>query len=111
MIWEKGKQIKLSDKWNFQSWTEDMYFWRALSKFRRRHAPNVLRGAITREEAEEIRPAGLPQPPPRALFERAESVPVETQEEADARQLREQLAKEQAQEGLFPPEEKKGGKR
>lgn len=35
-----------------------------------------------------------------------EPVPVETQEEIDARQLREQLAKEQAQEGLFPPEEK-----
>lgn len=101
MIWEKGKQIKLSEKWNFQSWPEDMYFWRALSKFRRRYAPEVLRGAITREEAAEIAPAFSVS---RPLFKT--EPPTETQEDADARQLREQLA----QEGLFPDADK-GGKR
>lgn len=57
MIWEKGKQIKLSEKWNFVSWPEDMMFWRALSRFRRRHATNVLGGAMTKDEASEIEPA------------------------------------------------------
>ncbi len=61
-----------------------------------------------------------PVPPKRALFKKKdepvaeetkkEEPKAETQEEIDARQLREQLAKEQA-EGLFPAEEKKGGKR
>lgn len=106
MIWEKGKQIKLSDKWNFQSWPEDMYFWRALSKFRRRHAPNVLRGAITREEAEEMRPSTPAVS--RPLFPTRGDSAAETQDEADARQLAEELAKEQA--GLFPDADK-GGKR
>ena len=67
MIWEKGKQIKLSEKWNFQSWSEDMYFWRAISRFRRRHVPNVLSGAMTREEAEEIAPVGGQTEAPRLV--------------------------------------------
>lgn len=57
MIWEKGKQIKLSEKWNFQSWAEDMYFWRTLGRFRRRYAPNVLSGAVPKDEAEDYTPA------------------------------------------------------
>lgn len=60
------------------------------------------------------RTAELPEPTSEPIDipaeEEREPVPVETQEEIDARQLREQLAKEQA-EGLFPAEEKKGGKR
>lgn len=70
MIWEKGKQIKLSEKWNFQSWSEDMYFWRALARFRRRHVPNVLSGAISREEAEEIQPVGQTEAPRLASIQR-----------------------------------------
>lgn len=58
LIWEKGKQIPLSQKWNFQSWPEDMYYWRALSRFRRRHAANVMNGAMSRDEAGEIEPSG-----------------------------------------------------
>lgn len=57
MIWEKNRQIKLSEKWNFQSWAEDMYFWRALGRFRRRYATNVLKGAVSKEEAEDYTPA------------------------------------------------------
>ena len=67
MIWEKGKQVKLSEKWNFQSWSEDMYFWRAISRFRRRHVPNVLSGAMTREEAEETAPVGGQADAPRLV--------------------------------------------
>jgi hypothetical protein len=53
MVHEKGGMIKLSDKWNFKSWGRDMYFWRALSRLRRFHATNVLRGAALPFEAEE----------------------------------------------------------
>lgn len=56
MIWEKGQQIRLSDKWNFKSWPKDMYFWRALSRLRKFHATDVLRGARTQEELEDEAP-------------------------------------------------------
>lgn len=74
-IWEKDKQIRLSDKWNFKSWPEDMYFWRCISRFKRRHATGVLVGARTMDEAQEqyepptpeVKPpnpylAGMPSP-------------------------------------------------
>jgi hypothetical protein len=57
LIWEKGKQIPLSEKWNFKAWAEDMYFWRAISRLRRRFATNVLSGVLMPEEAEELAPA------------------------------------------------------
>jgi hypothetical protein len=56
MIWEKGKQIKLSEKWNFQSWGRDMYYWRTIGRVKKYHAPHVLRGGIMREEAYEMIP-------------------------------------------------------
>lgn len=58
-IWEKGKQIPLSQKWNFQSWGRDMYYWRCISRFKKWYAPNVLRGGVTREEAIETIPAHM----------------------------------------------------
>ena len=51
LIWEKGKQIPLSEKWNFKSWPRDMFYWRAVSRVKKYHAPQVLRGAVSREEA------------------------------------------------------------
>jgi hypothetical protein len=56
MIWEKGKQMPLSSKWNFQSWAQDMYYWRCVARLKRRYRPNVLSGALTQFEAEEITP-------------------------------------------------------
>jgi hypothetical protein len=55
-IWEKGKQIPLSQKWNFQSWGRDMYYWRCISRVKKYHAPHVLRGGVSREEALEMMP-------------------------------------------------------
>jgi hypothetical protein len=55
-IWEKGKQIPLSQKWNFQSWGRDMYYWRTIGRVKKYHAPHVLRGMISREEALEMIP-------------------------------------------------------
>jgi len=65
MIWEKGKQIPLSEKWNFKSWAQDMYYWRAVGRVKKYHAPHVLRGAALRVEALEVVPVEtLPQLPP-----------------------------------------------
>jgi hypothetical protein len=76
MIWEKGKQIPLSEKWNFKSWGRDMYYWRAIGRVKKYHAPHVLRGAVSREEALEMMPTTglspdmlpleLQPPPPQA---------------------------------------------
>ena len=65
-IWEKGKQIPLSQKWNFQSWGRDMYYWRSISRLKKYHAPHVLRGGVSREEALEMIPASAipPELPP-----------------------------------------------
>ena len=60
MIWEKGKQIPLSQKWNFVSWARDMYYWRSIARVKKYHAPHVLRGAVSKEEALDIIPAGSP---------------------------------------------------
>src|ERR1017187_9011394 len=53
MIWEKGRQIPLSSKWNFVSWPEDMYFWRCISRLKKRYAPDILSGAVSVDEAQE----------------------------------------------------------
>jgi hypothetical protein len=58
MIWEGGKQIRLAEKWNFISWPADMYFSKVIIRFKRRYASNILRGAMTAEEAQEIPPEG-----------------------------------------------------
>ena len=80
MIYEKGKQIPLSQKWNFVSWARDMYYWRTIGRVKKYHAPHVLRGAMLREEALEVLPedAAPPemqrelQPPPAAAETPAE---------------------------------------
>lgn len=51
LIWEGGKQIPLSQKWNFQSWAKDMYYWKCIARVKKYHAPGVLRGVSIREEA------------------------------------------------------------
>lgn len=61
MIWEKGKQVPLSSKWNFVSWARDMFYWRAISRVKKYHAPHVLRGAWLKEEALEIIPDDVAQ--------------------------------------------------
>lgn len=53
-IWEKGQQVPLSSKWNFKSWPRDMYFWRAISRIRKYHCTDVLRGAISRAEVWDV---------------------------------------------------------
>jgi hypothetical protein len=61
-IWEKGKQIPLSQKWNFQSWGRDMYYWRSISRVKKYYAPHVLRGGVSREEALEMIPTSAMPP-------------------------------------------------
>jgi hypothetical protein len=85
MIWEKGKQVPLSEKWNFKSWGRDMYFWRTIGRVKKYYAPHVMRGMLSREEALEMIPVEnmppemlpkelqppMPEPqPPEAASER-----------------------------------------
>ena len=80
MIWEKGSQIPLLEKWNYQSWPRDMFYWRAISRVRKFHAPAVLRGGVVREEAYdaipgESQPDILPPDMAAAAIEAAEPSP------------------------------------
>lgn len=52
-VYESGKKIRLSEKFNYQSWGEDMYYARCVGRVRTRYMPNVLSGVLTREEAED----------------------------------------------------------
>lgn len=63
MIWEKDKQIRLIDKWNYKSWPEDMYYTKVIARFKRRYAPGVLAGARTADEiGEQYEPPEQTQP-------------------------------------------------
>ena len=76
MIHEKGGMKKLSEKWNYQSWGEDMYTWRAIAKFRRRYAPQILTGALLPFEAAEADSLeARPEPRPAdGTFEAAQDI-------------------------------------
>lgn len=95
-IWEKGKQIPLSSKWNFKSWGQDMYFWRAMSRLRKYHLTSIMRGAQQYELRNEVYvdPAAPQLPAPEAPPE-----PV-----AEARPLRD-LIIEQEQGSLLDGKE------
>ena len=58
--YEKGQVKPLADKFNYQSYPGDMYYWRCISRVRKYYAPHVLRGSFLREEALEMMPADLP---------------------------------------------------
>lgn len=51
---EDGKWIALSEKSTYKAWPDDLYFWRAIARLRRRYCTNILNGVYTREEASEI---------------------------------------------------------
>jgi hypothetical protein len=61
-IYEGSSKKKLSEKWNYQSWGRDMYYWRAVARVKRYHAPNVLRGGVIHVEAQDMPPLE-PMPP------------------------------------------------
>jgi hypothetical protein len=60
MIWENKQAVPLSSKWNYQSWPQDMFYWRAISRVRKYYVPHVLRGGILREEALDVIPGEAP---------------------------------------------------
>ena len=59
-IWERGKQIPLAEKFNYQSWPADMYYWRCIARVKKYHAPHVLRGLRLKEEAFDVIPGDAP---------------------------------------------------
>jgi hypothetical protein len=52
IIWENKGQKKLSEKWNYQSWGRDMYFWSAMRRLRKYYLTGIMRGAIQAELAD-----------------------------------------------------------
>jgi hypothetical protein len=100
MVHEKGKMIKLSEKWNFQSWPADMFFARCVSRVRTRYCPNVLSGVLTREEAEDsvtvdTAPLAIASARDTATTERAATATQQKQESV-ANQLKERKAQASA---------------
>jgi hypothetical protein len=102
-IWEKGKQIPLSQKWNFQSWGRDMFYWRCVGRVKKYYAPHVLRGVLSRDEATEMPPPtiSVEHSPPELLPPDLQSseTPVDDQTEAEAprggTRLRDQILAQQ----------------
>jgi hypothetical protein len=78
-IWEKGKQMPLSEKWNFKSWGQDMYYWRAMGRLRKYHLTSIMRGAqqyeLRHETYVEPLPAALPAPETGSVNENQEPEP------------------------------------
>jgi hypothetical protein len=100
MIWEKGKQIRLIDKWNFQSWPEDMYFSKCVARLKRRYASNILRGAISQEDAESYE-----APPAEASPSPVSNAPQARKETEDrTAKLSEKLKKQTAPPEPEPPQ-------
>jgi len=87
MIWEKGKQMPLSEKWNFKSWGQDMYYWRAMGRLRKYHLTSIMRGATQYELRNEVymEPTAPALPAPQAGPD-AEPEPVE-----ETRSLRDRI--------------------
>jgi hypothetical protein len=115
MIWEKGKQIPLSSKWNFQSWPRDMYYWRTIGRLKKYHLPEILRGAITRAEVLDVlpeepqveEPTLLAPPVPDAEYREVGEAPADIPSErpgAARRNLRDEVIR-QASLIDNPPEE------
>lgn len=76
-IYEKGKWISLLDKFNYQSWPEDMYYSRALARAKKRYCPNILSGVMTRVEVEDTageEPAKKALPAPKPMEAPAEDL-------------------------------------
>ena len=101
LIWEKGKQIPLSEKWNFKAWTQDMYFWRAMSRLRKYHLTSIMRGAIQYELRHDIEIEPMaPQLPAPELQPSGQS---EVAPEPKPRKLRDRILQPEQQESLLDP--------
>ena len=53
-VWEKGKQIKLADKWNYKSWREDMMYAFLQRRAVRRYAPETQGSFVPQPADEEV---------------------------------------------------------
>jgi hypothetical protein len=55
-VYEGGGKKKLSEKFNYMSFGEDMYYWRCISRLHKYYAPAVLRGGRLKEYEDVIEP-------------------------------------------------------
>jgi hypothetical protein len=72
---EDGKWIKLSEKSTYKAFPDDMYFWRAIARLRRRYATNILSGVLSRDEAEDIAPPAIEAPKAKQIVESSDLTP------------------------------------
>lgn len=59
-IWDNKVQKLLSEKFNYESWPHEMYYWRSVGRIHKFRAPNVLRGGVIRETALDVIPGDAP---------------------------------------------------
>lgn len=82
-IWQKGNQVSILQKSG--PWSDgrraNMYYWRAVSQFRRWFAPHVIAGALIRDEAQDIILEEMEIAPPKpepAILKAANSALADT---------------------------------
>lgn len=56
---EGGTWISLSEKSTYKAYFQDMAYWKAIARLRRRYCTNVLSGIMSKDEAEEISPVEI----------------------------------------------------
>lgn len=55
MIYQGGQKVALSSKDTYQSFAQDMFYWRCIARVRKYYCPAALRGgAVMREEAQDV---------------------------------------------------------
>lgn len=94
---EDGKYIPLSEKETYKSFPDDMYYWRSISRLRKRYATNVLSGSMMREEAEELA-AIQPEPAPVKVAQIATAADF-----IPGRQARKRAGSEDIEGTIIPP--------
>lgn len=74
-VWEKGKQIPITEKWNYKSWWEDMVYGFCQRRNIRRYAPETQGSfAIAPAEEEVMEDAGVTEGAPMTAERHAENV-------------------------------------
>jgi hypothetical protein len=98
-VYEKGNTQPLADKFNYQSWPREMYYWRSVGRIHKFHAPHILRGGVIREEALDVIPGDAP---PEMLPPEIQAAALEPPPAAPSKTKRKQLRDEiLAQESLL----------
>ena len=117
-VFENGKMVSLCDKsgpWS-TGWRSNMMFWRSIAQMRREFCPNVLTGALTRDEAFDIAdlevvPAGedMPQSRIAKAFDKAKAKRAAKEEATEDEKAEDKMtpAEEACTEAMMQEQEQK----